>query len=97
MNGLEQVLNALNSLGFRLEAWINGSFLTQKINPEDSDVTVRFRGEDYDTAPAAQKLAFFNFVGANHKPQHKCDLYAFPEYDAGHPLYELGQWRGLIG
>jgi hypothetical protein len=93
MTGLADVLSSLNGLGFRLEAWVNGSFLTQKLNPDDSDVAVRFRGEDYDAATAAQKFAFKNFVNFDHKASSKCDLYAFPEYDQCHPLYDYGQWR----
>jgi hypothetical protein len=93
MTGLKDVLDSLNGFGFKLEAWVDGSFMTQKLNPEDSDVAVRFRGEDFDAAPPAQKQAFHNFIKFDHKPKSKCDLYAFPEYASGHPLYDHGQWR----
>jgi hypothetical protein len=93
MDGLTDVLNGLNRLGFNLEAWVDGSFLTHKLNPEDSDVAVRVRGEDFDAAPPAQRLAFRDYVRFDHKATSKCDLYAFPEYDAGHPLYDFGQWK----
>lgn len=93
MTGLEAVLGNLNGMGFKLEVWVNGSFLTEKINPDDSDVAIRIRGEEYDVAPLPQRLAFANFVKADHKLSYRCDLYAFPEYDKGHPLYAYGQWR----
>lgn len=93
MTGLAEVLNTLNGFGFKLEAWVNGSFMTQKLNPDDSDVAVRIQGEDFDAAPAMQKAAFRNFVDFDHKPARKCDIYAFPEYNLGHPLYDHGQWR----
>jgi len=44
MTGLEAVLGSLNGMGFKLEAWVNGSFLTEKINPDDSDIAVRIGG-----------------------------------------------------
>jgi hypothetical protein len=93
MDGLRNVVGGLNQLGFRLEVWVNGSFLTQKINPEDSDVAVRFQGEDFDAAPPAQQRQFHQYVNMDFKAVHKCDLYAFPEYNAGHALYDYGQWR----
>jgi hypothetical protein len=77
MDGLRNVVGGLNQLGFRLEVWVNGSFLTQKINPEDSDVAVRFQGEDFDAAPPAQQRQFHQYVNMDFKAVHKCDLMPF--------------------
>lgn len=93
MDGLERVLGLLNRTGFRLEVWVNGSFMTEKFNPEDSDVAVRVQGEDFDAAPPAQRAELLHLATADLKPDHRCDLYVFPEYGAGHPLHDFGQWR----
>jgi hypothetical protein len=93
MTGLEAVLGHLNGMGFKLEAWVDGSFMTQKMNPDDSDVAVRIRGEEYDAASPVQRATFANFVNIDHKPTYRCDIYAFPEYNQGHKLYDHGQWR----
>ena len=42
MDGIDFVVSELHRSGLRLEIWVNGSFLTQKLDPEDSDIAVRF-------------------------------------------------------
>jgi hypothetical protein len=93
MDGLERVFGLLSHTGFRLEVWVNGSFMTEKFNPEDSDVAVRVQGEDFDAALPPQRAELLLLANADLKPAHKCDLYVFPEYRAGHTLYDYGQWR----
>lgn len=93
MAGLERVLEMLNRTAFRLEVWVNGSFMTEKYNPEDSDVAVRIQGEDFDAAPLAPRQQLLFLANTDLKPDHKCDLYIFPEYHSGHALYDFGQWR----
>jgi hypothetical protein len=93
MDGLEQVIARLNQSGLHLEVWIDGSFATQKLNPEDSDVAVKFSGEEFDAATNTQKLVLQWAGGDGPRNDHRCDCYPFPEYAVGHPLYENGQWR----
>ncbi len=76
-----------------MEVWIDGSFVTDKLNPDDSDVAVQVAGEAFDAAPPAQKAPLLWAGRTDLKPTHRCDCYVFPVYRAGHPLYEHGQWR----
>jgi hypothetical protein len=93
MDGLRQVVGALNQSGYHLEIWVNGSFLTEKLNPKDSDVAVRFDGVEFDTSPPALQQQFATFIRTDFQDSHQCHLFAFPEYPAGHALYDYGQWR----
>ena len=93
MDGLDVVVSRLNGTGFPLEIWIDGSFVTEKYNPEDSDVAVRVPGEIFDAAPPSQQNDLLWFASTDLKPDYKCDLYVFPEYGTGHSLYDHGQWR----
>ena len=93
MTGLEEVVSRLNQSGLTLDIWIDGSFLTEKLNPDDSDIAVRFHGEEYDAADASQKAVLDWAAQTDLVAQYKCDCYPFPEYAVRHPLYDHGQWR----
>lgn len=93
MDGLETVIHRLNQSGLHLEAWIDGSFMTEKLNPKDSDVAVRVRGEEFDAAAPNQKTPIVWAGQTDLIPDFLCDCYPFPEYPAGHALYDYGQWR----
>ncbi len=93
MDGLEDVIGQLNGTGFQLEVWIDGSFVTQKFNPDDSDIVVLVSGEAFGAALPTQQAALHWFAASDLKPDFKSDCYIFPEYGNGHPLYDAGQWR----
>jgi hypothetical protein len=93
MDGLEQVVFQLNKSGLALEVWVDGSFSTEKLNPEDSDIAIRVNGAQYDAATPAAKAPLVWASKMDLKPTHKCDSYVFSEYPAGHPLWDYGQWR----
>ena len=45
------------SEGMSMDIWIDGSYLTKKINPDDIDVVMKIREEVYSTWTAGQKGA----------------------------------------
>jgi hypothetical protein len=93
MDGLEYVVGRLNQSGLHMEVWIDGSFVTEKLNPEDSDIAVQFSGAEYDAALPAQKAPVQWATATNLVPTYKCDCYPFPVFPAGHPLHAHGEWR----
>lgn len=93
MAGLERVIERLNGSGLHLELWVGGSFVTEKLNPNDCDVAVEFRGEEYDAAGMAQKRIIDWASGDGPWNEHRCDCAPFPVYPEGHALYAYGQWR----
>lgn len=93
MDGLEKVVLHLNKSGIQMEVWVDGSFTTEKLNPEDSDIAIRLSGPDFDVASVPAKSPIVWAAKVDLKPSHKCDSYAFSEYPEGHVLYDHGQWR----
>jgi hypothetical protein len=47
MNGLEAVFQHVMGAGLVMQAWVDGSFLTEKLNPRDSDVAFRVARADW--------------------------------------------------
>ena len=93
MDGLTHVLGELNRIGLGFEVWVDGSFLTEKLNPKDCDFVVKVAGEEYDNASLSQQQAVAQIARADLKGSYRCDCYVFPEYADGHPLHAHGQWR----
>lgn len=92
MEGLEKVLLAISACGLSAEAWIDGSFLTQKLEPDDTDMVVRVTGSVEASADPAQ-LEVVNWINDNDlKPAFYCDAYCFIEYENGHPMGGVGEW-----
>lgn len=90
MNGLEGIVGKLNEVLVEGELWLDGSYLTEKINPADVDVVLRIRGEFYDEATPTQQ-AVIKLVGDNLKTPLMCDSYVFMEWEEAHPLHEWGR------
>jgi hypothetical protein len=69
--------------------WVDGSFLTQKLNPDDVDLLLVIDISDYRRMDAAQ-LQFFNWFRTNtFNETHKCDNYGII-MDRNHPM---GEWN----
>jgi hypothetical protein len=73
------------------ELWLDGSFLTEKINPKDVDVVLRVDGSIYNAGTPEQREAI-DWVIANQKLTLMCDSYVLFEYPPGDPLHDEGSW-----
>jgi hypothetical protein len=91
MHGLEQFVQHLVAAGVVCDVWIDGSFLTEKIDPADVDVIVRCDHTIYDAGTTEQRDAL-DWVIENQKVTLRCDSYALFNYTAGHPLHTEGEW-----
>lgn len=90
MIGLERLIGELASRSVSTDVWVDGSFVTEKINPADVDVVLCTDGRVYDEGTDQQR-ALLHTVNANLKEDLGCDSYLFLEYPQGHPLYEEGR------
>lgn len=93
MNGLEKVLLKIAATDLKAEAWIDGSFLTEKVEPDDSDIVVRVTGADCDAANADQENIMNWLNDEDLKPDYFCDSYCFVEYESTHTLCGVGEWE----
>jgi hypothetical protein len=76
MTHLEQIIDRINASGIRGEIWVDGSFLTEKLNPEDVDVLLAIDAAAYAAMSIAQKRFFNGFQAASLFATHHCDNYA---------------------
>jgi hypothetical protein len=91
MSALEIVARVLVDGEVAGELWVDGSFLTQKIDPEDVDLVLRIHHMLLDGGSQKQRETV-NWFASNLKAAHGCDSYVWAEYPADHPLYWNGVW-----
>jgi hypothetical protein len=91
MDGLESVIAKLAAERIEGEVWIDGSFLTRKIDPSDSDIVVAVKG-DFVSAATPDQKAVMNWIESNLKGSHRCDSYLHVAYPAGHDLAGYSEW-----
>ena len=92
MAGLEKIVQQLVAAGIVAELWIDGSFLTEKVDPEDVDASLRIASEMWDNASEEQRRTLEWLVSADLKITYACDMYLWIEYPEGHPDYWVGQY-----
>lgn len=92
MAGPSEVLGRLGAVGINAEAWIDGSFLTEKIDPNDVDFAIRLRGAEYDVAPQ-EVCDAVEWAVSDLKTSHRVDGYAWAEWPDSHPLHGFGEDR----
>jgi hypothetical protein len=87
---LEQVEN----IGISFEIWVNGSFVTDKVEPNDIDVAFFFNPADANIL-AIDKQNILRELADNSlsKFRYNCDVYFLPNNDVGLRSY----WRGWFG
>jgi hypothetical protein len=90
MIGLEKLIKDLRSGSIVVEIWIDGSFMTEKVDPEDVDIVLPVYHDIYDSGTEHQRQILESIHG-NLKVDLHCDSYLFFEYPEGHPLHEKGQ------
>ncbi len=91
MGGLERVAEKLRLEVVEGEVWVDGSFLTEKANPEDVDIVVRCSGQFYEAATPEQKNAV-DWLLSDLKNTYLCDSYFFFEWPEGHANRWLGEY-----
>jgi len=101
MSRLEEIVRKLETEQVKGCLWIDGSFLTEKINPNDVDVVLGVSSEFLDDATAGQQL-LVSWVFSNLKDTHDCDSFVRTEFPILHKRYYFGQenkqyWLDLFG
>jgi hypothetical protein len=86
--GLEKLLAELQRLAIQAEIWIDGSFLTEKIDPEDCDLVVRLDAEFVERC-SPEQFQILTWINSNLKATLLCDSYMFVEWPEGHEGHAL--------
>jgi len=90
MSRLEEIVRKLEAEHVRGYFWIDGSFLTDKIEPNDVDVVLVVNSSFLDNATTAQQL-LISWVASNLKETLSCDSYFIREYPVSHRWYYDGE------
>lgn len=92
MDGLAQFVQRMIDAKIPGDLWLDGSFLTEKIDPKDVDLVVAIDGDAiYDNGTPEQRAAL-DWAIANQKATLRCDSYVLMEYPLGHHLRTEGEW-----
>lgn len=92
MTGLEGVIQRMRDVDLQADIWVDGSFMTRKIDPADSDIVVRIDGVYLQTSTPQQKEVV-SWIQSDLTQTHYCDSYFFVSFPDGHPNYTHGIWR----
>lgn len=92
MSGLETLVSTLAKVQVPTEVWVDGSFVTQKVDPEDVDVVLSMQGEAYNNGTQEQRDMVDTVRRVDLKSPLRCHSFVFFEWSESHPLYWKGQW-----
>ena len=94
MDGLESVVQMIVDESLTCELWVDGSFLTEKIEPRDVDIVFVFTDDVLSRASSAGVALlnrFFDSCSKNaYKEQYYCDVYVAADQRREY-------WRNLFG
>lgn len=92
--GLRAFFAALRRVGVTFEVWLDGSFCTQKLDPNDVDLVVFADPAEVDRLDASRQAYLRGlFDRVNSRRQFGCDVLFAPANDANLRSY----WRGWYG
>lgn len=92
MKNLEEVIQTLRDARVVGEIWVDGSFMTQKVDPEDIDILLRIDADTYDNGTPRQQTQIDKVAGGL-RDSHNCDSYVHLEWPPGDPQHAGGQRR----
>ena len=82
-------LQGLKHLTTIISQWVNGSFVTNKVDPGDMDIMTIFDGPTYDALPAHIRAIIGSMTLHKYTQQYwRCDAYGVAIYPAGHPMHD---------
>jgi len=91
-------------VGVSATQWVDGSFVTSKLNPGDIDVVSFIHSDVLDKldAPGRQFVVETLAAGPKAKPRYRTDSYFVPVYDSTHPFFAQYEsvrsyWRKWFG
>jgi hypothetical protein len=101
MDRVTEVIRKVSEAGVTGEFWLDGSFVTEKIDPEDVDTLLRVSSDQYDNDPAKQIV--IDWASSEELwTTHSCDAFKWVEYSSGHPCFPQSEevceyWTNWFG
>lgn len=94
VNQLRDFLDELSKINSNFEIWLDGSFTTLKIEPEDIDILIVYNNNSINSLPDEQKMIVNSLFNRNiTKIRYNIDILLCPDDDENNRSY----WRGWFG
>lgn len=94
ISGLRDFISALRRVGVPCELWIDGSFSTHKVDPNDVDLVVFASKQDVDKLDPAKRQFFAGlFDRINSRRKFGCDVL----FSVAEDINSRSYWRGWYG
>jgi hypothetical protein len=99
--GMKVLFGRVGAQDEEIEAWLDGSFLTNKIDPNDIDIVLVFNADRYDDSIEYRETLDWA-ITQEATQEHFCHCFAMPRYPEGHKHWvlhqaEMASWRKLFG
>lgn len=91
MAGLEAVVGRMERAGLPLDLWVDGSFMTQKIDPDDVDLVAVISQPVLEGFTPEQHDVMLWFEEDEVGLAHRCHGHIVVTYPRSHPLYPIGE------
>jgi len=75
LKNLEDKISEINQQGIRGNIWIDGSFLTEKLNPDDADIALVISSGILRSLTPLQRQYFDTFRSTSYYDQYRIDNY----------------------
>jgi hypothetical protein len=100
--GFRKIVRELDRMEIPADLVVDGSFLTEEIDPDDIDFAVVISQEYFDSCDG-ERLVYLEWIRDDRtiKDTHRCDCHLCIEFKADHPQYFDGIqnrsfWIGLF-
>lgn len=90
MRSVEALCTSVSTALISAEIWTNGSFLTQKMDPQDVDLVVVVSSSAWP-GTGQQRTIFNRIARKDFRVPLPCDSYLLVEYPTGHPQYGISE------
>ena len=101
MFGLRGIVDKLIAAGIRGDLWVDGSFLTEKLEPGDTDVALEVSEAFLMAATTVQRGILSWLWDPATKSTYMCHAFSFCDVPAGHALHVgfdiRGYWLDQFG
>jgi hypothetical protein len=92
MDGFERLVNLFITKRVPGRFWVDGSFLTEDIEPNDVDIVLALHLSEYESCEPEPKLFIDSLGAVNLKPQFGCHAFVWILFPVDHPMYWDGIW-----
>ena len=90
MSDLRRLVNEISSAGVHAELWVDGSFCTEKTDPNDIDLVIHLDGSLLLHTAA---IALLTSISQRSYLRLGLDAYLFSTFPTGHPAHQFGEER----